>query len=65
MKKETKTFIGGSVLGAIIGGFIVGFCVFAIMGTLFINYSLKQDKVCNEMKLKYEKNTIKNLVGNL
>jgi hypothetical protein len=49
MEKTTKTFIGGSVLGAIVGGIIVGFCVFAIMGTLFINYALNQDKVCDAM----------------
>ena len=49
MKKELKTFIGGAVIGSVISGFIVGFCVFAIMGTLFINYALNQDKVCDAM----------------
>lgn len=48
-KSRIKSFVGGSFLGAIIGGVIVGFCVFSIMGTFFINYSLNQDKVCDAM----------------
>jgi hypothetical protein len=44
-KTRIKSFIGGGIIGFIIGMVAGGFTVACIMGTLFIDYSLHQDKV--------------------
>jgi hypothetical protein len=41
MKRTTKTFIGGCVLGVIVGAIVGGFAVAVVMGTAFINYNLE------------------------
>jgi hypothetical protein len=50
MKNPKKTFIGGLVIGLVVGSLIGGFTVFMIGGTMFVNYSLNQDKVCTAMQ---------------
>lgn len=42
MRKETKTFIGGIVIGLIVGALVGGFTMSAILGTAFINYNLSK-----------------------
>ena len=44
MNKSTKTFIGGIVLGTILGAIIGGFAVAVVGATAFINYELAKDK---------------------
>lgn len=41
MKRTTKTFIGGAVVGSLVGAIIGGFAVAMVMGTAFINYNLE------------------------
>jgi len=46
MKKTTKTFIGGGVIFGVLGLLIGGFVMAAVLGTAFINYSLKHPVIC-------------------
>jgi len=45
MRKETKKFIGGAVIGVLVGAIIGGFTVAIVMGTAFVNYELKKVEV--------------------
>lgn len=49
-KSRTKSFIGGIVLGALVGAIIGGFAVAMVGGTAFISYSLEQEKVCTALQ---------------
>jgi hypothetical protein len=49
-KSRMKSFVGGLVLGGIVGAIIGGFAVAVVGATAFINYSLEQDKVCTAMQ---------------
>lgn len=46
MRKELKTFIGGSIIFGTLGLLVGGFVVSVVLGTFFINYSLKHPTVC-------------------
>jgi len=45
MKKSTKTFIGGLVIGGVVFSVVTAFAVSAVWATAFINFSLKQDEI--------------------
>jgi hypothetical protein len=45
--KSWKVFIGGLVIGGLIGALVGGFTVAIIGGTAFINYAMKQDEIKN------------------
>ena len=44
MSIKTKKFFGGLVIGLLVGALIGGYTVACVMGTAFINYSLKNSK---------------------
>ena len=43
-KSRAKSFIGGTVIGLLLGALVGGFTVACIMGTAFINWNIKNEK---------------------
>ena len=49
MRKELKTFIGGSIIFGIVGLLVGGFVIAAVLGTAFIKYTETHPTICQPM----------------
>jgi len=45
MTKRMKAFIGGGVIGLLVGTVVGSVAMLMICGTVFINYELKKDEI--------------------
>jgi hypothetical protein len=55
MRKEFKTFIGGGVIGLIIGTVVGCVAMLLICGTAFINYELKNSNSVGKITTTIER----------
>jgi predicted lipid-binding transport protein (Tim44 family) len=50
-KSRTKSFIGGLVIGVLVGALIGGFAMSAVLGTAFIDYANSHPIQCQNVKI--------------